>query len=63
MAEAIPSALGQAHTPVLGPGAGSLRISEARRRVLERETITDVGLRYPGMDVQPYRGTRTGGDR
>ncbi|MGD0310876.1 MAG: phytanoyl-CoA dioxygenase family protein [Acidimicrobiales bacterium] len=27
------------------------------------QTITDVGLRYPGMDVQPYRGTRTGGDR
>ena len=22
------------------------------------QTLADVGLRYPGMDVQPYRGTR-----
>jgi hypothetical protein len=27
------------------------------------QTLADVALRYPGMDMEPYRGTHTGSDR
>ena len=56
VAEAVATAMGQAHAPLLGEGARSLRLPTARRRLLVASRRWPTWpRRYPGMDMDPYR--------